>query len=210
MRRGLVLALALVAAMFIAGTALYPSLPDMIPTHWNIEGEVDGYMDRFSGVFFLPFMSIALVGLLAFIPRIDPLKANIRKFMGYYDMMIAVMTALFAYIFLLTMMWSAGFSYNFSQALSPAFGLMFYFAGIMLEKSKRNWFIGIKTPWTISSDRVWDKTNKLGAKIFKISGALAFLGLIVPDYGLLVALVPAIVGSLGTVVYSYVEYQKHH
>jgi uncharacterized membrane protein len=155
-------------------------------------------------------MSIALVGLLAFIPRIDPLKANIRKFMGYYDMMIAVMTALFAYIFLLTMMWSAGFSYNFSQALSPAFGLMFYFAGIMLEKSKRNWFIGIKTPWTISSDRVWDKTNKLGAKIFKISGALAFLGLIVPDYGLLVALVPAIVGSLGTVVYSYVEYQKHH
>jgi uncharacterized membrane protein len=92
--------------------------------------------------------------------------------------------------------------------LSPAFAILFYYSGILIENAKRNWFIGIRTPWTLSNDEVWDKTHKIGGKLFKLAGILALFAIFFERYAILVIVVPLIVVSIYTVVYSYLEYQK--
>ena len=93
-------------------------------------------------------------------------------------------------------------------AMVPALGILFYFVGIVTEKAKRNWFIGIRTPWTLSSDIVWNKTHKIGGKLFKIAALIAFSGLFFPKYAILLVIVPVILVALYTIVYSYFEYKK--
>jgi len=112
------------------------------------------------------------------------------------------------YLYLLTILWNFGNKFSMNQVLSPAFGILFFYCGILIEKVKRNWFIGIKTPWTLSNEKVWDKTHQLGGKLFKIVGIIAFLGIIFPNYTFFLILFPVIAVSIYTVVYSYFEYQK--
>ena len=95
-----------------------------------------------------------------------------------------------------------------TQMLAPAFGVLFYYVGILTQNAKRNWFIGIRTPWTLSNEEVWDKTHKFGSKLFKISGIIAFLGLILPDFAIWLMIVPVIITAACTVIYSYVEYRE--
>jgi uncharacterized membrane protein len=90
----------------------------------------------------------------------------------------------------------------------PALGILFYYCGILIENTKRNWFIGIKTPWTLSSEVVWNKTHKIGGKLFKVVGIIAFLGIIFPNYAFFLILFPVIAVSIYTVIYSYFEYRK--
>ncbi len=77
----------------------------------------------------------------------------------------------------------------------------------MMEKARQNWFIGVRTPWTLSSEVVWDKTNRLAGKLFKGAGVLAALGVIFPEYAILLILVPVILAAIYPVIYSYREYQ---
>jgi uncharacterized membrane protein len=91
----------------------------------------------------------------------------------------------------------------------PAMGLLFFIIGSMLRKAKRNWFIGIRTPWTLSSDSVWDKTHQIGGLLFMATGVLAVIG---GFFGGQVAFWSLMIPVLGTtiflIVYSYVLYQK--
>ncbi len=93
-------------------------------------------------------------------------------------------------------------------AMLPALGLFFIYAGIMMGKAKRNWFIGVRTPWTLSSDAVWDATHCLGAKLFIGSGLLAILGAFFGPYAVWFVFVPLLGSALFLVVYSYVLYQR--
>jgi uncharacterized membrane protein len=92
--------------------------------------------------------------------------------------------------------------------LSPALAILFYYSGILIENAKMNWFIGIRTPWTLSSDKVWDKTHKIGGKLFKIAGVINLLAIFYQNYTIFFIVVPVIIVSIYTVVYSYFEYQK--
>ena len=89
-----------------------------------------------------------------------------------------------------------------------ALGLLFFYAGILCENAKRNWFVGIRTPWTLSNDRVWDRTHQIGGKLFKLAGVITFLGVFFQNYAVFFILAPVLVVTVYTVVYSYVEYQK--
>ncbi|MCK5176311.1 MAG: SdpI family protein, partial [Candidatus Aenigmarchaeota archaeon] len=143
---------------FAIGIYIYPQMPDKMASHWNAQGQVDGYMSKFWGVFLMPTISVGLLLLFLLIPKIDPLKANIEKFRKYYDDFIVMMIAFLFYVYLLTLVWNSGFVFNMTQFLTPASGLMFYYIGILTQNAKRNWFIGIRTPWTLSSENVWNKT----------------------------------------------------
>jgi len=94
------------------------------------------------------------------------------------------------------------------QALSPAFAILLYYSGTLTEKAKQNWFVGIRTPWTLSSEKVWQKTHKIGGKLFKICGIIALLGFFFPDLAFLFILVPLLSVCVYTIVYSYFEYKK--
>lgn len=193
---------------FAIGIYFYPALPERIASHWGANGEVNGYMSKFWGIFLLPFLSIFLLIFFLLLPKIDPLGANIKKFRKYFDGFIIVFLVFLFYIYVLTLAWNLGVKFNMLLMILPTLGVLFYYLGIMMEKTKRNWFIGIRTPWTISSDNVWNKTHKIGGTLFKISGIIAIIGINFGSFAIFFIIVPIIFSTLYTVIYSYLEYQK--
>ena len=198
----------IVIISFLVGLYFYPQLPDQMASHWNAKGEVDGYMTKFWGTFLMPLIMIFMLFLFLLIPRIDPLKKNIEKFRKYYDGFILVFLFFFLYIYLLTLFHNMGCQFNMGQLMLPAMGFLLYYCGILIKNAKRNWFIGIRTPWTLSSDRVWNKTHRLGAILYKIAGIIALVGILFPNYILWILFVPLIGFSIFLIFYSYFEYKK--
>jgi uncharacterized membrane protein len=204
-----IILLAFTAIAFISGIILYPKFPNLIASHWNASGEANGYMGKFWGIFLLPIIMAGLFLLYFFIPRIDPLKNNIESFRKHYNAFWIFMFAFFLYIFGLTLVWNFGFRFNFTTAIIPAMAVLFFFIGFFLERLKRNWFVGIRTPWTLSSDIVWEKTHKLGGNLFKIVALISLVGLFLRGITVVaVMVVPAIIVAIATIIYSYIEYKK--
>jgi len=208
MRKSAIIILGIILLSFLIGIYLYPKMPEKMASHWNAQGQVDGYVSKFWGLFLMPFISLALFLLFILIPKIDPLKANIEKFRKYFDGFIIFTILFLFYLFTLTIFWNFGVKFSMNQVLPPAFGILFFYCGILIEKAKRNWFIGIRTPWTLSNDKVWERTHKIGGKLFKVVGIIAFLGIIFPNYAFFLILFPVIAVSIYTVIYSYFEYRK--
>jgi len=170
---------------------------------------VDGYMSRFWGVFLLPLITIGLTLLFFAIPSIDPLKANIAGFRLFYNAFIVIFLVYMLYVHGLTLAWNLGHTnFNFTTAMLPAMGLLFIFMGFMVRKAKRNYFIGIRTPWTLANDVVWDKTHALGSKLFIAAGLLTFLGIIVPQKAFPILMVSILGATLITVVYSFIVFKQ--
>ncbi len=189
--------------------SVFDSLPEQMASHWNAANQVDGYMSRFWGTFLMPIVATAMLALFLVIPQIDPLKANISKFREYFNAFIALMILFLVYLHVLTLLWNLGFDqFNMGAALMPALGLIFIFAGLMMRKAKRNFFIGIRTPWTLSSDSVWDETHRIGSILFIVSGVLALIGAILVDYAVWLVLAPVLGSTIFLLVYSYVLYQR--
>jgi len=203
-----IIALIIIAISFALGIYFYPQMPAKIASHWNAQGAADDYMNKFWGIFLLPIISLAIFLLFWLIQKIDPLKENINKFKKHLDGLVLIMVLFLFYLFVLTIFWNMGIKFNMSRFLLPALGIVFFYAGILMENAKRNWFVGVRTPWTLSSENVWNKTNKLGGKLFKIIGAIALLGILLPDYVIFFVIAPAILGSIYLLIYSYIEYQK--
>lgn len=201
-------ALFLVVLSFTIAVYVYPLMPDLMASHWDFSGEVNGYMPKLWGLFLLPAMSFFLFGLFLLIPKIDPLKANVAKFQKYFDGFILVFELFFLYIYLLTISWSLGYRFDMTAVMMPALAMLFYYLGIMIGKAERNFFIGIRTPWTLSSDSVWKKTHAKGGKLFKAAAVLTALGFFFPPYAFFLMFVPIISISIYLTVYSYFEFKK--
>ena len=205
-----IVVLIMITAAILAGLLLWNRLPDQMASHWNINDQVDGYMPRFWGVFLLPLITLGMFVLFLFVPSIDPLRANIAQFREAFNLFIVLMVGFMLYLYGLTLAWSLGYnSFNMSGAMLPAIGLLFIFIGFLMRQAKRNFFIGIRTPWTLSSDTVWNETHRIGAVLFMVSGALAFIGGFFGDTtAFWMMFAPIIASTLLLLVYSYVLYQR--
>ncbi len=203
-----IISLILIAVATLAGILLWNRLPDPMPAHWNAAGEIDGYMSKFWGVFLMPIITIALLGLFLVIPRIDPLKANIDKFIGIFNGFILVFVAYMLYLYGLTLFAALGIPFNMTIMLLPVVGLLFIGIGYMMGKAKRNFFIGIRTPWTLSSETVWDETHKLGSKLFMLGGAVTIVSAFLGETGIWIMLTAMLIAAFVPIVYSYVLYQR--
>ncbi|MFA5877859.1 MAG: DUF1648 domain-containing protein [Candidatus Staskawiczbacteria bacterium] len=208
MNKSTIISILVLITTFAISFYFYPQLPERLASHWNARGEVDGYSSKAFGLFLIPVMSLALFSLLSLVPKIDPLKKNIESFRKYYDLFILLFLLFFLYIHLIIILWGLDIRVDMNMALLPAFVILFYFVGVLIEHSKRNWFIGIRTPWTLSSDIVWDKTHKLGGILFKAGAIVSAFGLFFPDYVILFILFPAVVSAIYPVIYSYFVFRK--
>ncbi|VVB59450.1 SdpI/YhfL protein family protein [uncultured archaeon] len=208
MRKTELFIIAVIFLSFIIGIYVYPSMPALMASHWNAQGEVNGYMPKFWGLFLLPLISVGLLLLFVAIPRIDPLKENIAKFRKYFDGFVALIILFLFYIHILSLYWNLGARFNFIAATVPALSILFYCVGILLEHTKRNWFIGIRTPWTLSSERVWDNTHAIGGKLFKIAAIIGLFGAVFERYAIWFVLAPVVFVVIYTIVYSYYEWKK--
>lgn len=209
MRKSEIIIFGIILLSFILSAYFYPQIPEQVASHWNAQGQVDGYMSKFWGLFFMPFVLVGLALLFLAIPRIDPLKANIEAFRKYYDGFVVLFFVFMLAIHFQVILWNIGLHISPNVVMPIALGLLFFYIGLLCENAKRNWFVGIRTPWTLSSDRVWDKTHQIGGKLFKVAGVITFLGVFFQNYAVFFILAPVLVVTVYTVVYSYVEYQKH-
>jgi len=208
-RTTVILSLIIILAVTIASAIVYPRLPEMAASHWNAAGQVDDTMPRFWAAFLMPLISVGLLLLFLAIPAIDPMKANIAKFGSYYNAFIALIIVFMLFIHVVTLVWNLGYDqFNIGNAILPAVGLILVFAGVMMMKAKRNFFIGIRTPWTLSNDTVWEETHKLGGKLFIAAGIITVLTIFLGEDGIWIMLPVALLAAFIPIVYSYVLWRR--
>ncbi len=205
-------AFAVMWLLFIVSVAAsafwYARLPDAFVSHWNAAGEANGTMSKAAGAFFVPGIMLVFLGLYALIPKIDPLKENLEKFRKDYDLLWLAVLGFFAYLHAMILAWNLGTRFAFGRWLVPAFAALWYVLGIVLGRAHRNWFVGIRTPWTLASDEVWDKTHRFGSKLFKIMAVVSLIGLFLPAQASGLIVLPAIAVAGATIVYSHVVWKR--
>jgi uncharacterized membrane protein len=200
--------IAVLIITFAVTLAFYPVAPDRIASHWNAAGDVDGYMSTFWGLFLIPFIMIGFVSLLAFLPRIDPHKENYEKFRDYYDGFILLFALFLLAIQIQIILWTIGYQISPNITFPLLIGVLFIYIGFLLGHAEQNWFVGIRTPWTLSSKTVWKKTHEIGGRLFILAGVISCLGIFAGVFALWFVLIPALAVAVITVAYSYYEFQK--
>ncbi len=186
---------------------MYPGLPDPMPTHWNASGQPDDYMTKQWGSLTLAVIPVFMFLLYKVIPVISPRGFRTESFTGVLNILMTA-TVLFGCIIGVAAIQSAhGAQFNISTFVMVAVGLLFIIMGNFLGKVRKNFFLGIRTPWTLASDEVWAKTHRLGGWCFVIAGVImAVFGVIAPASPWLLYTVVAI--ALFPVVYSYFAYRR--
>jgi uncharacterized membrane protein len=196
--------LALIAWMFAAALVVWPSAPPEIPVHWNASGQVDRYGGKFEGLLLLPLMALGIYLLMRYLPNIDPGRVNYARFGGAYTAIRAGVLVLMAGIYGMVIAWVLNAPVDMSRAVPVAVGALFVLFGSVLGQVKPNWFVGIRTPWTLSSTESWARTHRLGGRFFIALGVLfAVTGLFkLGSFGLLI-LGASIAAVAALAVYSY-------
>ena len=184
----------------------YDKMPDLMASHWNNVWVVDWYISKFWGLFMLPIISLILYITFLLIPKIDPLKANINEFKPYFDSFVLLLLIFLFYIYSITIYWNLWYIFDMNLMIIPALSVLFFYVWILLCNSKRNWFVGIRTPWTLSNDIVWDKTNKLWWILFKILWIISILSLFAWNNAYYFIVIPLVFFAITLIIYSYVEY----
>jgi len=182
-----------------------------IISHWNFSGTPNGWMDKTVGVYLIPILTLIIyLGLLA-IPRIEVYQKNLKEFEMHFWGFKVVLVFVMGVIYVASLIPNLGYwgSFDPTIIIIPAVALLFFYVGYMLNFTKRNYFIGVRTPWTLADEKIWEKTNKLASKLFWVCGMLTLVCLVAPgDLRLWFILLPAMITAIGACLYSLWEYLK--
>ncbi len=167
----------------IAGIVAYFLVePDtQIPTHWNAEGEVDGYSSPLVGFFLLPIIQLISLGFIYALRFIDPRAKNLESSGKAISAVATSVAALLLVVQLMIIDQVFSIGLIGPKAIFIGVGVMFAVIGNYLGKLKSSFFVGIRTPWTLSSEAVWQKTHRLGGKLFVAMGLLQVAGVLLLD-----------------------------
>lgn len=186
----------------------YPRLPETVATHWSIRGEPDGYSSRLFAVAFMPLLILALTGLFAVLPRIDPRRANYARFGDTYRLITNAVLVMPLVVHGVVLAAGLGHDVPLTRLLPLSIGLLLVFLGNYLTRVEPNWLIGIRTPWTLSSDTVWRKTHRTGGWLFVLAGLVIAAGAFVPRLFLPLLITAALGATLIPVVQSYILWKR--
>ena len=198
----------LITLLFAVSFYLYPKMPERMPIHWNAAGEINNYGNRFLGLFLMPVFLAAIYVLFLFLPRIMVYQKNFEKFKNHFYGFKIVFLLFFITIYIATLLPNFGINVNFGYIVAPALAILFLYIGYMLKFAKRNYFIGIRTPWTLANEKVWDKTHELGSKLFIIKAIVILSAVFFPKRMIWFILLPIIAVVSFLFVYSYILYRK--
>lgn len=200
----------LIVTALAAGIVFYPDLPDQMPAHWNIKGEVDRYTSKFWGTFGIPLTSAFIYVLMLIVPYFDPKRQNYIRFMGSYRVLKFVMTGVFSVLYAVVLLNSMGYGVPVDRVVIIALGLMFMVIGNVMGRFRHNYFVGIKTPWTLASEEVWQKTHRFSARIWVFTGLVIVLvgAVIGGERGYIVFFGAIGLAVLVPFVYSYLIFRK--
>ena len=202
---GLVIAAVAVAFSLWA----YPQLPPTVATHWNVRGVADGFSSRLVAVAIMPLVIIVMTGLFNVLPKLDPRRANYTKFIGTYWL---IANAVILFIFIghgMIVATGLGYPVKIGRTMPIGVGLLFIVLGNYLTRVEPNWFVGIRTPWTLSSDTVWRKTHRTGGWLMVLGGLVIVTCAFLPPGAFLPLFIAAIlIMSVIPIVQSYVLWKR--
>ena len=199
---------AIVIISFALRLVTYEFIPDMVASHWNIYGAVNGYMPKPWGVFLLPIIMAGLFVIMQTVPLVDNHKKFREQLGRRFHRFLIILFLFFLYLHTLVLAWNLGVGFNFSVYLLPAFSLLFYAIGDLIEHVEPNMVIGVRTPWTLVSPLVWKKVNALGGRLFRDCAVISIFGLLFPPLSFVFVILPALFVGLFLIVYSYVEWRR--
>jgi uncharacterized membrane protein len=207
--RSEIVPLLVIVVSFALGFYFYQHFPEQVVTHWDFAGNPDGYSGKFFGAFGLPFMLLGLYGLFLLLPLIDPKKERYPEFQKVYHLLKAVFLLGLLGVFIVASLANLGYQVPMNHIVPILVGLLMIVIGNFMGKIKNNWFIGIRTPWTLSSENVWNKTHRLGGWLFVLYGILLMMTpLLGYAFGEVVFIAGAVAVVGVTLIYSYVIHKK--
>ncbi len=201
--------LLIIAAAVIASALVYPKLPLTIPTHWDMLGRPNGWSGRLWGAWVMPIFLVVLWAFMRVLPRIDPRGSNYAKFGGAYEGIIVSIMLFMLGMHIIILRAALGYPVAMERVLPIGLGVLFIAIGNLLPRARPNWFIGIRTPWTLSSDRVWEKTHRFGGHVFVGAGILMVLSaLVAAPWAPVVLFTIIVLCTASVLIYSYVEWKR--
>jgi uncharacterized membrane protein len=195
---------ALIAAQLALGLILVNRLPPRIPIHWDIHGRADGY-GSWAAAVTLPAMCTFVSAMLMVLPLIGPLRENLERSKAAYGSIAIVVIGFLTVVHICTLLIALGVNVPMIRIMMVATGIMYALVGRWIGKLRRNWWAGIRTPWTLASDVVWERTHQAAGKMFLVVGiAIAAIGLIVASWIAVIALIASTLAvAVWSLAYSY-------
>ncbi|HUO89895.1 MAG TPA: SdpI family protein [Rhizomicrobium sp.] len=211
-RLPLTVSLILVLAMLAASAEAWRLLPEgaRIAVHWDIQGRPNGFAGKPFALFFAPVLAAALCALFALIPRIEPRRLNLAASAKFYGAAWMAATAVIAVAHAAVLAAALNAGFDNRTVVAGAVALMLVVLGNYMGKSRSNFFAGVRTPWTLSSEYSWERSNRLGGRLFMMSGAATLAAILVlgPKLAMLVLAGTAGVSALASVAMSYVYWAR--
>jgi uncharacterized membrane protein len=186
----------------------YPHLPEQIPTHWNFAGQINGYSPKLWGVFQMPLFLAFMWLLLLILPRISPKGYRLDQFLDSYG---AVLIAIMAALLILNFGFLRAALHPSSTPNSLVFltlGMVLVIMGNYMGKFRKNFFIGVRTPWTLASDEVWARTHRLTGWLFIIAGLALMVNSVLGAHEIVVLIIILSIVAVVPIAYSYVLYSR--
>lgn len=204
-----VIQLAAVLASIVLSIYFYQHFPAIVPIHWNFAGQADGFASKGFGAFMIPVLLVAIYFLFELLPKIDPRKERYAEFAKVYSIIKTAIMLVFLGIGIVSGLNTLGYAVSVGFWVPFVIGLLFIVIGNYFGKIRSNYFVGIKVPWTLANEEVWNKTHRLGGKLFILAGFGMLIMDLLPSAArlpLFLAIIIAIV--VLPIVYSYFLYKK--
>jgi len=214
MKGWMILSLGVTAAATAASLVVYANraewLPEKTPTHWNAQGIADQFIprdDMLPYLLIMPGTMLGMVALAQILPWLSPAKFKIEPFRKTYDYIMALVVILFAYLDAMMLVGSMGKAVDVGRWLVGGMLLILALLGNVLGKVKRNFYVGVRTPWTLASDTVWIRTHRVAAWLFT-AGGLVGLGLVLLGVNAILALSVFGLAAIAPAFYSLWLYKR--
>ena len=202
-----IVSLLFIVAMLAIAAWIYPHLPAQTPSHWDADGNVNGWMPRFWAAAIWPLTMCGLALMLAILPMISPRKFEIEPFARTYGAIVLATLAFLLVVGTVALLAGAGHHVSVQLVAPVAVGALLMVIGNFMGKFRKNFFVGIRTPWTLTSEMVWERTHRLAGWLFVAAGLVWIVdGLLYASPVVLV--VSALAAGFIPAIYSYFLYRR--
>jgi len=195
--------------LYVLGYFIYPYLPERVPSHWNMAGEVDGYFSRTYHVLFFPTLILLLYIFMSFAPVLDPRPESYKKFQYVFEGFRYVMVGFLVLLYIATTLFALGYPLSIGKIIRFAIGVLLAFTGNYFGKIRHNYTFGIKTPWTLASEEVWNKTHRISGPLWVLVGFIWMLSIFIDEkLAFALSMGSLMIVSIYGCIYSYVLFRK--
>lgn len=175
MKRAYWIQLAIFASMLAFSLYMSSKMPDIVPTHWGLNGKPDAYGSKWTNLLIMPIMLPFMTLLCYVLPLISPKSFAIERFRDTWDYVMLILSAMFAGLHIVIVQASVNHSFDMTRAMMLIFSLFTILMGNVLGRVKQNFFMGIRTPWTLASEKVWTATHRSAGRLWMGAGILCMI-----------------------------------